>query len=105
MPQHTISFSFTVEGTVTDVLAYANGIQIQKWQANGKFAGGFSNALIEEGTPVVVDFYIIGLNGTEYQITTQFRDNGVPEQGSQPSPISDTIASNMQAHEQVIYTA
>ena len=105
MPLHTITFSFTVEGTVTDVLAYANGIQIPKWLANGKFVGGFSNALIEEGTDIVVDIIVIGLNGTDYRMTTQFQDNGTTEPGSQPSPISDTIISDMQASEQIIYSA
>lgn len=105
MPLHTINFSFTVEGTVTDVLAYANGIQIPKWQAGGKFVGGFANALIEEGTAIIVNIIVIGLNGTAYTITTQFQDNGTTEPGSQPSPISDTIVSDMQANEQIVYSA
>lgn len=105
MPQHQVSFSFAIEGAVTDILAYANGMKIKTWQADGKFVGGFRDALINEGSKVTVHFVIIGLNGTGYKITAQFQDNGVTEPGSQPSPIEGSIETNMKATETITYQA
>ena len=102
-PLHKVSFTFKAEGVLSDVFAYANGIPIKKWQSEGAFVGGFSDALAYEGTDLVITFVLVGLNGTSYKITCQFNDNGKSEDGSKPNPIEGRIEGHMKAQETVTY--
>ena len=104
MPQHKVSLSFKVEGVITELLVYANGLPVKTWRSESKFVGGFTDALIDEGSKLDITFVVIGLNGTDYKISSQFQDNGKSEDGSKPNPIEGRIIEHLKSTEVITYT-
>jgi hypothetical protein len=78
---HTISLGCTITGALEDVLIFANGMPVKCVpMGNGKFVGGFRDALIEDGSVLEVQLHLIGSNGTAYEIEYKFLDDGAEEE-------------------------
>lgn len=96
MSLHVITFGFEVSGNIVDLQVFANGVPVGHSRSGGKIIGGFRNARIQEGSNLLIEFFLTGLNGTAYEIAYQFVDNNIKEDDpSKPSPIKNSIAQNM----------